>query len=86
MSSAKSSKKSTVGKKRAKVEEEVEEVETLDRRGRSRLTMRPVKRNQPVKKPIPAPNRKLAGNSSSPVERKSNNDYPKFRVSKVCYL
>jgi hypothetical protein len=85
MSSAKSSKKSAVGKKRAKVEE-VEEVETLDRRGRSRLTMRPVKRNQPVKKHIPAPNRKLARNSSSPVERKSNNDYPKSRASKVCYL
>ena len=85
MSSSKTFKKSSAGKKRVKVEE-VEEVETVDRRGKIRLTMRPVKHDQPAYKQ-PSPNKKSSiRKSTSPVPGGSGHHFQKPRMSKVCKI
>ena len=63
---------------------EVEEVVTLDRRGRTKIIMQPVKHEQPIRK-TPSPYKKPSARKSlSPKAGGSKQSIPKPRLSKVC--
>jgi hypothetical protein len=82
MSSSKKLK--TSGSKRRVTVEEVEEVVTLDRRGRTKIIMQPVKHEQPICK-TPSPYKKPSTKKSlSPKVGGSKQSIPKPRLSKVC--
>jgi hypothetical protein len=82
MSSSKKLK--TSGSKRRVKVEEVEEVVTMDRRGRTKIIMQPVKHKQPTHK-TPSPYKKLSARKSlSPKAGWSKQSIPKPRLSKVC--
>ena len=78
------SRKSKSGnKKRVKVEE-VEEVETVDRRGRIRLTLQPVKHDQLTRKKTATNKKPVTRKSLSPVACGSSDPVKKSSGSKVC--
>jgi hypothetical protein len=73
-----------IGKKRVKVQE-VEEVETRDRRGKVKVTLRPVKKTQPPPKQ-PSPNNPASQKHvrhNSPSPSGSNPRSRKPKTSKV---
>jgi hypothetical protein len=75
--------KTTGSKRRVKVEE-VEEVVTLDRRGRTKIMMQPVKHEQPTRK-TPSPYKKPSARKSLSLKAgASKQSIPKPRSSKVC--
>ena len=83
MSSSKKLKKSG-SRKRVKVEE-VEEVMKVDRRGRMKLTMQPVKKDLPtLKTPLPHKVKLTARKTLSPKAGGSKHSFTKPRLSKVC--
>jgi hypothetical protein len=83
MSSSKKLK--TSGSKRKVRVEEVEEVVTVDRRGRTKIIMQAIKQEQPNRK-TPSPYKKPTTRKSlSPKAGGSKHSIPKPRLSKVCY-
>jgi hypothetical protein len=80
---SKSRSNRSIGKKRVKVVE-VEEVETVDRRGNIRTTMQKVKQNRPTHKQSHLENK--SPTTGSPVVHGSMHQFEKLRASKVCIL
>jgi hypothetical protein len=78
-------KKQKTVRKRKVIVQEVEEVQKVDRRGNSKVSLRPVRKNPAVPKQIPPHNQKRARlKSPSPVASGSDHYFQRQKPSKVC--
>jgi hypothetical protein len=65
--------------------QELEEVETVDRRGKARIKMQPVQQDPPAPMKTPPRNQKRARwKSPSPVPSGSKHHFRRPKTSKVC--